>query len=754
MATITLNGLFNTNDFWMQVPLFGTEQTSATTYEYQSIDGLFVRVSGTGFTFDGNNNALTGIYDHIEVSTVNTFATLIGEYSTSSGISLASFFLTGPEPALSGSDTITGTPANFETVDYSFITNSMTVGAAPGSAQLSGLGAGVDTLTNINGFGTGGGDDTFLTFDSGNNTFNGNGGTDSITFLSSLSTPATGNITVNLTAGTASGTGVGTDSVLNFENVTTGSGNDTITGNIASNVIISGDGNDTLDGGGGGSDSLSGGKGNDTFVFDGQGNDSITDFGLSYFTAALSSANEVGGTTSTATAAADLTLNFAHTHIDLRLTANGLNFHSDTITGPNSDVTGFHFHDANAGVNGPIVHDILTDPQTSILGSFPFDVVLASWATASGLTPTLANHMLANGLYLNIHTGQFPGGAIRGQVTFGSTELDRIDVSQRNIGDMATAFDIMTDGLGVTTLTTFTNGVAGNLQIAGAAKASFTAANFVLQSAVVADAFTGTTNADYLFGAGGNDILTGGGGDDRLYGEADKDTLYGGAGLDRLTGGAGDDIMDGGAAVDTYIGGLGNDAYYVRNLGLDGRVEDIFTELANQGIDGVNTSVTLNLNEARYTNIENGYIVGTAATNLGGSAVNNVLVGNDAANSIYGLGGRDIMRGGLGVDTFVYLFNSDTGKTALTRDLIQDFTHLTDKIDVAAIDANGAVAGNNTFVFQTVKGAAFTHVAGLLHYLALGANTLIEGDLNGDAVADFQIELTGTITLTAADFVL
>ena len=261
--------------------------------------------------------------------------------------------------------------------------------------------------------------------------------------------------------------------------------------------------------------------------------------------------------------------------------------------------------------------------------------------------------------------------------------------------------------------------------------------------------FAGTSADEQRSGTVFDDHMSGGGGNDRLYGFSGNDFLYGGTGNDTLIGSAGDDVHDGGAGVDTLIGSLGNDAYYLNDVGADGRVIDTIIESANAGIDGVRTSVNVNLNEARYANVENGYLTGTAVTNLGGSAVNNVLIGNDAANAIYGLGGRDIMRGGLGADKFVYLFNSDTGKTAATRDLIQDFTHFSDKIDLSALDANGAVAGNGTFVFQSVKGAAFTGVAGQLHYLASGANTLIEGDLNGDAVADFQIELTGTIaTLT------
>lgn len=261
-------------------------------------------------------------------------------------------------------------------------------------------------------------------------------------------------------------------------------------------------------------------------------------------------------------------------------------------------------------------------------------------------------------------------------------------------------------------------------------------------------------DGDHLVGGNFADTLVGYGGADTLEGGGGNDTIYGGSGTDTVNGGSGNDILDGGAGIDTYIGSAGNDAYYIRNLGVNGRVEDNFTELANEGIDGVNTTVTLNLNETRYANIENGYLSGTATINLGGSAVNNVLVGNSAANAIYGLGGRDVMQGGGGADKFVYLNASDTGTTAATRDLIQDFTPGSDKIDLGAIDANGADAGDGTFSFQAASGAAFTGVVGQLHFLTSGANTIVEGDINGDKIADFQIELTGLKALQAIDFVL
>jgi serralysin len=85
-----------------------------------------------------------------------------------------------------------------------------------------------------------------------------------------------------------------------------------------------------------------------------------------------------------------------------------------------------------------------------------------------------------------------------------------------------------------------------------------------------------------------------------------------------------------------------------------------------------------------------------------------------------------------------------------TRHSIRDFTHLVDDIELVTIDANGSAAGNGCFTFLSGEGAAF--VAGLrgqLRFdpvnLAGTANdrTLVEGDTNGDRVADFQIRLNG-----------
>ena len=73
------------------------------------------------------------------------------------------------------------------------------------------------------------------------------------------------------------------------------------------------------------------------------------------------------------------------------------------------------------------------------------------------------------------------------------------------------------------------------------------------------------------------------------------------------------------------------------------------------------------------------------------------------------------------------------------------------KLDRAAIEA---------VVLIETPNAAFTGVAGQLHYVwednvnnALD-KTILEGDFNGDSIADFQIELTGLKTPLVGDFVL
>ncbi|HVF82662.1 MAG TPA: RTX toxin, partial [Sphingomicrobium sp.] len=79
-------------------------------------------------------------------------------------------------------------------------------------------------------------------------------------------------------------------------------------------------------------------------------------------------------------------------------------------------------------------------------------------------------------------------------------------------------------------------------------------------------------------------------------------------------------------------------------------------------------------------------------------------------------------------------------------DQISDFAR-GDRIDLRKIDA---VAGGGDNAFTYIGGGAFTKVAGQLHYV----NGLLEGDTNGDGVADFSVTLTGSPALVAGDLML
>ena len=85
---------------------------------------------------------------------------------------------------------------------------------------------------------------------------------------------------------------------------------------------------------------------------------------------------------------------------------------------------------------------------------------------------------------------------------------------------------------------------------------------------------------------------------------------------------------------------------------------------------------------------------------------------------------------------------------AASRDIITDFVNGTDRIDLSAIDANSTTIGTGAFAGGGAGGA------GQLRYSFAGTDTLVEGDVDGDGTADFQIQLTGHHTMTAADLML
>ncbi len=84
------------------------------------------------------------------------------------------------------------------------------------------------------------------------------------------------------------------------------------------------------------------------------------------------------------------------------------------------------------------------------------------------------------------------------------------------------------------------------------------------------DSLSGDGGADMLWGGAGNDTLDGGAGNDRLWGEAGDDSLRGGAGNDIVWAGAGNDRLIGDAGEDTLHGGEGADIFQLdADIGTD-----------------------------------------------------------------------------------------------------------------------------------------------------------------------------------------
>ena len=80
-----------------------------------------------------------------------------------------------------------------------------------------------------------------------------------------------------------------------------------------------------------------------------------------------------------------------------------------------------------------------------------------------------------------------------------------------------------------------------------------------------------------------------------------------------------------------------------------------------------------------------------------------------------------------------------------------------DLIDISNIDANPLTSADDKFAWLAV--GSFGGIAGQLRYFHQQTGreqfvTVIEGDLDGDRKAGFQIEFTGKLDFTPTDFVV
>ncbi len=145
-------------------------------------------------------------------------------------------------------------------------------------------------------------------------------------------------------------------------------------------------------------------------------------------------------------------------------------------------------------------------------------------------------------------------------------------------------------------------------------------------------------------------------------------------------------------------------------------------------------------------NIEN--LIGSSFNDrLTGNSGNNVLNGGLGNDILNGGSGRDLLTGGSGNDTFDFNALSELG-LGTTRDVITDFTQGQDTIDLATIDSNAGLAGDQAFTFVS----SFTTTAGQLRY----SGGIVYFNTDADTAAEYEIQLTGNLptTLSATNFSL
>ncbi len=226
----------------------------------------------------------------------------------------------------------------------------------------------------------------------------------------------------------------------------------------------------------------------------------------------------------------------------------------------------------------------------------------------------------------------------------------------------------------------------------------------------------GSDGNDSLLGSATWNFLVGGDGNDRIDGRGGVDTLWGDAGSDTLAGGTDDDHLYGGNGNDSLDGGTGTDV-------------------------------------------------------LEGEAGKDTLKGGDGSDLLWGGGNDDTMTGGAGGDRFFFVQDD-----IQNYDVITDFQHGVDKIDVKALDARPDQAGFQAYHFDsTPDGKAEELIDGLSDdwngLISSAPGPTINGDpgeievrhsggntyvylSEGDGPNDVSILLHGDVNLTASDFIL
>lgn len=249
---------------------------------------------------------------------------------------------------------------------------------------------------------------------------------------------------------------------------------------------------------------------------------------------------------------------------------------------------------------------------------------------------------------------------------------------------------------------------------------------------------TGTAQADYLIGSiAGDDTFIDSQGADWFDGLGGTNTVsYAGAGA------AVNVTLDAGA---TALDALG--VTTDKGTAVVGKATD--TLLHIQNVTGTNYGDTIN-----GTSGANTLDGGQGNDSIYGWNGDDTISGGAGADALCGDEGADTLAGGTGADVFQYFGfyaggvdpgGQDTGVGPGNRDIITDFSQ-------AQGDRIGFYTDYAGMKFIGTK--SFSGTARQINYASSGGVTIVGGDIDADGTLDFQIELAGTFTLTASDFIL
>ncbi|HEV8679979.1 MAG TPA: M10 family metallopeptidase C-terminal domain-containing protein [Stellaceae bacterium] len=556
-------------------------------------------------------------------------------------------------------------------------------------------GGSADVVTGTSGANvirTGNGNDTVDGF-FGADTLDGGAGTDTLSYALDLG------VTVSLAIAGAQATGgAGTDTVLNFENLTGSFFNDTLTGDAGNNVIN----------GGGGADTLYGNDGNDTLIA-GAPTDPIIK-PQAQINSGIGSAVNLDG--HFGLQSADFIANSTTTpHATVAATASGF----------------FEYYSFSVSAGATATFDIdQTSGVDTWLQLFSTDgTTLLAAEDDSAIDPGSGTTLDSNLTYV------FGGGGVY------YLRVDRYAGGSPPFAGSTYTLSVSLSGAVVTAVT------AGSTLFGGAGD----------------DTLTGNTGNDTLNGGLGNDTLTGNTGNDTLNGGDGNDTLNGGAGTDNMIGGLGNDTYYVGIAGDVVTEGSGAGTDTVNSTltayVLGANVENLLF------IGAGNFAGTGNTLDNVITGGAGADTLNGAAGNdtLSGTGGNDLLLGGAGDDTLNGGTGNDTLAGGLGNDLLTGgtgndSFKFDTALGASNVDQIFDFDSVNDLILLksAIFPAAGPLGTLAVGAFNL--GAAASEADDRIVYDSATGSLIYDADGNGAGGATQFARLSSGLALANTNFTI